>query len=175
MQVPLELMIHDVPGTRGLGRTIRRRVVKLDRFQPRLASCRVVVDQPHRRHRTGSTFRVRVDVKVPGRELTVTRRAGDTPLTAVQAAFAAVERQLLDAAARRRTDRKPRARPRRGRVIELYPTAGYGFLEGRDGAALYFDERSVLHDGFGRLGTGSEVRYTEEEGIEGPQASTVAP
>ena len=120
-------------------------------------------------------YRVRLDVKLPRREFTITRRAGETPLTAVQSAFDAAERRLLGAAGRKRENRKPRARPRRGRVMEVYPTAGYGFLEGRDGSRLYFDERSVLHNGFGRLGPGSEVKYTEEEGLEGPQASTVAP
>jgi cold shock CspA family protein len=31
----------------------------------------------------------------------------------------------------------------------------------------------VLNDGFGRLHPGTEVRFSEEQGEEGPQASTV--
>jgi cold shock CspA family protein len=51
---------------------------------------------------------------------------------------------------------------------------GYGFLTAQDGREIYFDRRSVLNDAFDRLEEGTPVRYMEEPGAEGPQASTVA-
>jgi cold shock CspA family protein len=61
--------------------------------------------------------------------------------------------------------------------VRLYPGSafneGYGFLMTPDGRELYFHRHSVLHDDFERLAVGTEVRFEEEEGEKGPQASTV--
>jgi cold shock CspA family protein len=56
----------------------------------------------------------------------------------------------------------------------LFREEGYGFLTSEDGHEIYFDRRSVLNDAFDRLQEGAEVRYAEEAGERGPQASTVA-
>src|SRR2546427_559512 len=62
-------------------------------------------------------------------------------------------------------------------LVRLMPGSsaheGYGFLRTRDGRQIYFHRRSVLHDGFERLAIGTEVRFEEEDGSDGPQASTV--
>ena len=42
-----------------------------------------------------------------------------------------------------------------------------------DGNEIYFHAHSVLHDGFRHLKIGDEVRFVEETGEKGPQASTV--
>jgi cold shock CspA family protein len=55
------------------------------------------------------------------------------------------------------------------------PEWGYGFLETPDGRELYFHEHSVLDGGFPELEVGSEVRFIEEPGEKGPQATTVTP
>lgn len=49
----------------------------------------------------------------------------------------------------------------------------YGFSETADGRQIYFHRNSVLDWDFNRLTVGSEVRFTEEIGEKGPQASTV--
>ncbi|MGE5721197.1 MAG: cold-shock protein, partial [Sphingomonadales bacterium] len=51
----------------------------------------------------------------------------------------------------------------------------FGFLETDDGSEIYFHRNSVLNHGFAHLKPGSKVRYVEELGNEGPQASTVEP
>ena len=38
---------------------------------------------------------------------------------------------------------------------------------------MYFHRNSVLHDDFERLAVGTEVRFTPQDGDEGPQASSV--
>ena len=68
---------------------------------------------------------------------------------------------------------KSRSGPSHGRVVELFKDDGYGFVETSDGWEYYFHRNSVLHDGFDRLEIGTEVRFAEEEGEKGPQASTV--
>ena len=62
----------------------------------------------------------------------------------------------------------------RGVVRRLLPHEGYRFLETADGRAVCFHRNAVLHGGFDRLRVGDEVRFAEEPGAEGPQASTVA-
>ena len=43
-----------------------------------------------------------------------------------------------------------------------------------DGRDVYFHRNSVLNDEFDHLEVGAEVRFAEEMGDKGPQASTVA-
>ena len=62
----------------------------------------------------------------------------------------------------------------RARVARIFPGGRYGFLETADGREVYFHERAVLDGAFPRLRAGQAVRFTEEPGDEGPQASTVA-
>jgi cold shock CspA family protein len=49
----------------------------------------------------------------------------------------------------------------------------HGFLESLDGLEIYFHRNSVLNGGFAKLKPGMRVTYVEEEGENGPQASTV--
>jgi cold shock CspA family protein len=93
----------------------------------------------------------------------------------VNAAFHEARRQLEDHV--RRLDRRVKAHvpPQRGQVARLSPEEGCGFLRTSDGREIYFHEHSVLRGGFPRLREGSVVRFVEEAGDEGPQASTVEP
>ncbi|UCH54398.1 MAG: cold shock domain-containing protein [Pseudomonadota bacterium] len=72
---------------------------------------------------------------------------------------------------RRRGDVKHHEVPSHGRVAELYED--YGKIETSDRRRVYFHRNSLVGDDFGALEVGSEVRFTEEMGELGPQASTV--
>ncbi len=56
-------------------------------------------------------------------------------------------------------------------MSKLFPD--YGFLETSDGREIYFHCNSVLNNGFEKLQVGTHVHFAEEQGNEGPQASTV--
>ena len=49
----------------------------------------------------------------------------------------------------------------------------YGTIETPDGREIYFHRNSVLNADFDRLENGASVRFTEEMGEKGPQASSV--
>jgi cold shock CspA family protein len=49
----------------------------------------------------------------------------------------------------------------------------YGFLTSDDGREIYFHKNSVLGRAFPPLHVGTAVRFVEEAGEKGPQASTV--
>jgi len=175
MQVPLQITARELQLSESEERMIREAAAKLESFWDRITSCRVLVEAPHRRRHAGVSYNVRIDVGVPGGELAITRRPRTTLATAVQEAFDAAQRRLQDQARRTQGRVKlDRAAPR-GTITRLLPWDGYGFITAEDGHELYFDRRSVLADGFDRLDEGMEVRYCEEAGERGPQASTVAP
>jgi cold shock CspA family protein len=55
----------------------------------------------------------------------------------------------------------------------MFHYEGYGFIETTDGGEVYFDKNSVVDADFDKLEAGQEVRFSEEMGNKGPQASTV--
>jgi cold shock CspA family protein len=161
---------------------VRREAAKLERHGRKLVSCRVTIEQPQRHQQGGNRFRVRLSIGAGLREpIVVTREPGDHEMhddlrTIVLGAFRAARRQLQSRSERRRGETKRPHEPR-ALVVRLYPGSavneGYGFLMTPDGRELYFHRHSVLHEDFERLAVGTEVRFEEEEGEKGPQASTV--
>ena len=176
MQVPLEIAARNLELTEGTEAVIRDRVAKLESIYGRVMSCRVAVEIPHRHKRTGASYGVRIDITVPGGELVVGRKTGGSLLSTIQSGFSVAERRLMKYAQRQRGEVKQREEQQPvARVRELYPLAQYGFLETPEGDTVYFDARSVIDGGFGRLSVGAAVRYVPEDGVKGPQASTVIP
>jgi ribosome-associated translation inhibitor RaiA len=51
---------------------VQEEAAKLDRYFDRITSCRVIVEAPHRHHRRGEPFHIRIELGVPGKELVVT-------------------------------------------------------------------------------------------------------
>jgi cold shock CspA family protein len=153
------------------------RVRELEDFCDRITSCHVVVEAPHHHHHTGNLYHVRIHVSVPRKELVVDREpsehhASEQVLVALRDAFDAMRRQLEDYVRETRRDVKHHDLSAHARVKKIFPEADYGFLETADGREIFFHANSVL-DGFDRLTYGAEVRYVEEQGEKGPQATSV--
>jgi len=60
-----------------------------------------------------------------------------------------------------------------GFVARTFPADGYGFIRTLDHREIYFHRNSVFNNGFDAIEEGMGVRYYEEMGQNGPQASTV--
>jgi cold shock CspA family protein len=181
MQRPLQLRWHGVDPSEAVAAEVRAEVDRLERFWGRITGCTVTLEAPSRHHRhSGWRYRVRIELAVPGGKLVVGR---DPPRTwthsdlylTVKAAFREARRRLEDHVRRLDARVKAHAEPQLGRVARIVPEEGHGFLRTPDGREIYFHEHSVLRRGFGKLKVGSAVRFAEEPGEEGPQASTVAP
>jgi cold shock CspA family protein len=181
MQRPLQLRWHNVDPSEAVAAHIRDDVARLERLCDRITGCVVTLEAPSQHHRhAGAQYRVRIELSVPGGKLVVGRDPPKTALhsdlyIALKAAFREARRQLGDHV--RRIDGRVKAHlpAEHAEVAKILPEGGYGFLRTADGREVYFHERSVLGGGFGRLRVGSVVRFVEEAGDEGPQASTVAP
>ncbi len=131
-----------------------------------------MIEQP-RRQEEGGLYHVRVRLGVPGEELVVDR---DPTLhdagRAVREAFPEMRRQLRDYARRLRGETKQHEAASLGTVTELSRKEGFDFLEA-DGRAVCFHRNSVLAGHFDRLRIGSSVRFADEVGEKGAQASSV--
>ena len=173
MKLPLQVTLRDVSPSEAVEGYIRERAAKLDTFYDRIMSCRVVVEAPVRHHRKGGPFKVRIDLTVPGDELVVNRQRDEDLYVAIRDAFHAARRRLEDHAHRQRGAVKFHEAAPRAHVGKLFPDEGYGFLETPDGREIYFHRNSVKDSGFDRLEIGTEVRFAEESGEQGPQASAV--
>jgi cold shock CspA family protein len=96
------------------------------------------------------------------------------PQRAILDAFSEMRRRLQDYARKQLGSVKTTAEPlMSATVASLFPQEDHGFLMTSDGRQVYFHRGSVLNGHFDRLRVGSEVRFDEEEGEKGPQASTV--
>jgi ribosomal subunit interface protein len=179
MQLPPQVSFHNIDHSDSLEAYARERAAKLDTFYARITGCHVVVEAPHKHQRTGWHYRVRVDVTVPGGEVVVSHSpdentTNEDAYAAIDEAFDRLGRRLEDHVRRQRGDVKPReATYQDGKVSKLWSYEGYGFIETADGGEVYFHRNSVLNHGFDRLKIGSSVRFVEEDGDKGPQASTV--
>jgi cold shock CspA family protein len=153
-------------------------VAQLERLWDRITGCHVVIAQPHRHHRSGRLYSVRVDLVVPGGEIVVNRdhhldHAHADVHVALRDAFLAARRRLEDHVRRLRGAEKAHAARARGRVAQLFPLQGYGFIETSDGREVYFHRHAVADRDGRLLDVGSDVFFTEEEGDDGPQAAFV--
>jgi ribosomal subunit interface protein len=178
MQTPLEIVFHNIDRSAAIEAAVRERAAKLEQFAPSITSCRVTVEAPHKNHQQGNLYTVRVDVHFPGGEAVASRspnadHAHEDVYVAVRDAFKAARRQLQDRLRVRRGDVKPHEVPPHGRIASIDRDRGSGRIATADGREIYFHRNSVLGGSFDQLEPGVEVRFSEEAGDEGPQASTV--
>jgi ribosomal subunit interface protein len=180
MQLPLQITFRHMDSSEAVAARIRERAGELERFFDRIMSCRVVVECRHPRRHQGNLFRIRVDLKVPGREIAVGRdpaahHAHEDVYVAIRDAFDAARRLLEDHVRERRGEVKLHAVPDHGRIARLLPAQNCGFILSAEGNEIYFHRNSVTNGGFDKLAVGDEVRFVarHSESAEGPQASTV--
>jgi ribosomal subunit interface protein len=177
MPVPVQVTFRDIPPSASVLAHVERRAEKLETFFDRMSKCHVVVEEPHRHSRQGKKYRVEIAMHVPGRDLVISRTPDDRKEdlhAAIDVAFDEAERVLEDYARQLKPDTKLHVTPPRGVVARVFHDRGYGFIAADDdGHEVYFHKNSVIGERFERLTAGARVRYAEEDGDKGPQASTV--
>jgi ribosomal subunit interface protein len=119
MQIPLEIVFHNVDRSAAVEEAVRERAAKLEHFAENITSCRVTVEAPHKHHQQGNLYTVRVDLHFPGGEAVANRspsanHAHEDVYVALRDAFKAARRQLQDRQRIRRGDVKAHAAPTPG-------------------------------------------------------------
>ena len=178
MLKPLQITFRHMDPSEAVESKIRERAEKLEKFYDQIVGCRVVVEAPHKHHHKGGLYWVHLDITVPDGELVVNRNPSqrsshEDVYVAIRDTFDVARRRLEDYARRQRQNVKTHEVPPHGKVSELFPDMDYGRISTPDGRSVYFHRNSVLNAGFDALKLGSEVRFAEEAGDEGPQATTV--
>jgi len=178
MKQPLQITFRDMPHSDALETHIREKVAKLDEFYEHLIACHVVIEQPHSHQQQGKLFHVTIDLTLPNGELLVNRspqehHAHEDAYVAIRDAFKSVRRQLQEFIRKQRGKVKKHDIPDHGKISEIVGYKDFGRIVTPDGRDLYFHRKSLVDGDFDALEIGNEVRFVEEPGDEGPQASTV--
>lgn len=180
MKLPVEITFRNMSASDALEANVREKVEKLEQFCDRITSCRVVVEAGHRHQHKGNLYHVRIDMTLPGVELVVSRDPAEhknhaDAYVAVRDAFDAARKQLDKHVRSNRREAKAHAHGPQphSRIIELIPMEDFGRILTPEGREIYFHRNSLLKGDFDKLEVGDEVRFSEEMGDQGPQASTV--
>jgi cold shock CspA family protein len=183
MRKPLQIAFRNMDSSEFLERLVREKVERLEKFNPAVIGCRVVIEVPHRSPDSGKVpLGIAVEVEVPGRPLVVAkgeedRREMKGDMTRViNRTFEAVQRQLSELQdIREGVVKQHGAMGEAGVVVRLFPEQNYGFVEVKDSPDLYFTRNTVAGEGFDALRIGTLVLVTRAtvEGPMGPQASSV--
>ncbi len=179
MQGPFQIEFDGIPPSDAVTARINRRVEHLERLFPKIIDGRVVVEMAHRHHRKGNLFCIRIELNVPGERLVISREPGEDHAhtdvyVAIRDAFDAMQRILQDYARKIRRETKHHEKPlAEGRVCRIFPYEGFGFITTNGDREIFFDANAVVDATFENLAIGSRVRFCEEPGEKGPQATTV--
>ncbi len=182
MKVPLEITYRDVEKSAAIETLIHEKVAKLERLCNYINSCHIAVEKINDRPRSGSPYRVRIDLTLPpSHELVADSHPSDRDQyanldTVVRDAFSKMERQLKEQTRMQRESEKTQGGSidaTAALVTRIFREQDYGFIKTLAGEDIYFHRNSVLHGDFDRLEVGTGVRYEAVEGEQGLQATTV--
>jgi ribosomal subunit interface protein len=182
MQIPLEITYLDVEKTDALEALVHEKVAKLEQVCDHMSSCRVGLEKTHDRPKSGSPYRVRIDITVPpGHEIAAVKNPGEgdqyDPLeTVIRSAFDAARRQLVKLTEKQRDEVKSHPEQETGAMVtKLFSEQEYGFIRSLDSdEEIYFHRNSVINGDFDRIAVGTGVRYVAQQDEEGLlHASTV--
>lgn len=178
MQIPLQITFQNMEPSDAVEANVRKKADELERFAEHITRCRVIVEAPHKHQHKGNIYGVKIDITLPGDEIIVSRHpeqnhAHEDIYVAIRDAFNAARRQLEDYLRIRGNKVKAHEVEPHGRITQLFPQKDYGIIETPDGREIYFHRNSILGANFDKLEEGTSVRFSEEMGEEGPQASTV--
>jgi cold shock CspA family protein/ribosome-associated translation inhibitor RaiA len=180
MQKPLEITFRGVPKMDAIEDLIQEKVAKLEKVCSYITSCSVAVERPQLYQKTGNPFKVRIDIRVPRNHEIVIRREctegdmHDSLQMVLRDAFKAARLALEDLVDKQHHDIKTHYQEAAVGVIRtLLPERGFGFIRTKDGRDIYFHHNSLVNVPFEKLLLGDSVRFSEEPGEKGPQATTV--
>lgn len=173
MELPLQITARDIELSDAIKTEITEKAEKLDSFYDRIVRCKVVLECPKRHQHQGKIYSAHIYMTVPGSEIVIRKEPNEDLYVAIRDAFSAARRKLEDYAREQRMDVKHHEEPPIARITALFSEKGYGFITTPDGLEVYFHKNSVLNRDFSKLKVGMEVRFTQESGDKGPQASSM--
>jgi len=174
---PFEIAYEGLDPSPAAERHVLRGVRRLERVSPDLIAVDVTLAAKAHRHATGNLYDVNLRLTRPGPDVVVSRtpprhHEDEDLVFAIGEAFDKARKQLIELREVERGDVKSHDETPHGKVTDLFPD--HGFIRSSDGRIVYFHRNSVTDGAWGGLEVGAEVRFRDEPGEEGPQATTVA-
>src|SRR3972149_5828564 len=74
MQVPPEVILKGLKTTPFVEKLIDRGIAGLEQVCDNIVSTRIAIEQAQARHQTGNPYRMRIDIRIPGRTEIVVKR-----------------------------------------------------------------------------------------------------
>jgi ribosome-associated translation inhibitor RaiA len=71
MILPVQITFRNMPPSDAVAARVQEEAEKLDEFYRRITSCRVIIEAPHRHHKWGEQFHVRIELGVPRGQIVV--------------------------------------------------------------------------------------------------------
>jgi len=102
MQQPVEIVFEDFEPSDAISARLREETQKLEQFNNRIASARIVIAKPHQHQHKGNSYHVSIHLKLPGaKDIVVNHNPGDQnahtdAYITIRDAFRAARRQLKD-------------------------------------------------------------------------------
>ena len=174
--IPFDIAYEDLDPVPAAERHVLRGLARLERLAPDLVRVHVTLAKRGARREKGDLYTVNLEVTGPGRDVFVSRTPtlhseSEDLLIAIGEAFDKARRGLVESRAVMRGEVKSHEPAATGTVTELFPD--YGFIRAMDGRVVYFHKHSVLAGGWDDMEVGVQVRFADEPGDEGPQATAV--
>ena len=179
MQVSPSISFRGMKSSPALESFLLEKVQELERFYPRITSCKIVVYRSDRHRQKGKVFVVGIDLIVPGGEIVVSREVHrdhthEDAMGAIREAFREARRMLEDHQ-RKHADHRHQHPPlcTQGEVVRVFPDEGYGFIEIFNGSEVYFRLNLISAYQWKKIDIGAKVGLMVAEGDAGPFAQKV--
>jgi cold shock CspA family protein len=218
MKLEPEVVFRGVARDPFIDDIINKEIDKLESVCDSIISTRIAIEALQKSHRTGNSYHVRINIRIPDHQEITAERSSDAlkrtserlaqkettialaeqpesdnnmkNLVRSQGRKAGLKEMALPELIRKTFDsarrevnkivdkqagqvKAPPQQQKLAMVERVIRDEDYGFLRTLDGRQLYFHRNSVLHNHWERLTVGVAVRYTEELGKKGPQATTM--
>jgi ribosomal subunit interface protein len=179
MQIEPIISYHNVDPSPAIETLMHRRIKMLERRDDRITGCDVTLEAPQKRKRRGRVFKVRLNLHLPGPDLSISREiaqgsAQEDLILAVNRAFTAAEKALKKRKKKMGgIEVKHHPPVLHGEIVELEPELGYGWIQADDGRKVYFQRDSLTSDVWERLDAGTRLRFRELQGDKGAYAASV--
>jgi ribosomal subunit interface protein len=133
MKQPLNVLFLGMDASDAVEAAARKKANRLGRFCPDILSCRVTIEVANKHQLQGRPFSVRVDVRIPEHELSVSRVHDEDVHVALREAFDDMKRQLKDSMRRTRATKPSQARRPRAAISKAVDVTAATVVERPDG------------------------------------------
>lgn len=174
MKLPLQIQFLGMAPSEAVETAARKKADKLDQLCPDIMACRVRIELTHKHQHQGKPYAVRIDLTVPGHELSIDRVHDQDVYVALREAFDDMKRRLEDVVRRHRHQEKLHPVPLHGEVVRLGDDGASGFIRTPDGDEYRFDSGNLAGVPFEHLQPGTEVQFIPEVAEQGRQAKRVS-